>query len=184
MARMKGPVKPKLAKTKKAKSSAKHVVKELEDQFHVIQKKIAKARIEYVANHQKELATARKKLKAAQKKLAKARTTTARAAVKAKKSGTRSAKNQLKKARAASLLLADSLKETKEILVTAQSELHAAKPFDRKLAARAKVLAKFEKDWEKKMKQEAKARAVRAKQAVAKRKTTAKKRAVKRQKSN
>ena len=64
----------------------------------------------------------------------------------------------MKKARAASLLLGESLGEAKKIMVTAQDKLHAAKPFDRMLAARAKVLAQFEKDWDKKLKSEAAAR--------------------------
>ena len=55
-------------------------------------------------------------------------------------------------------------------MVTAQDKLHAAKPFDRKLAARAKVLAQFEKDWDKKMKAETAARAKRAKQTAARKK--------------
>jgi hypothetical protein len=44
----------------------------------------------------------------------------------------------------------------------------SAKPFDRKLAARAKVLAQFEKDWDKKLKSEAAARKKRKKAPAAK----------------
>ena len=170
-------------KSNKVKMNAKHLVEELEGQFHAIQHKIGKARDDYIASHQKELAVANKKMKSAQSSLAKAKAKTAKAAVRAKKTGTKTAKNQLKKTRAASLLLAESLKEAKGILVTAQSKLHTAKPFDRKLAARAKVLARFEKDWEKKLKAEAAEKAKRAKIVVAKRRSTAKKRAVKRQKT-
>ncbi|MBL4821615.1 MAG: hypothetical protein JKY98_11600 [Gammaproteobacteria bacterium] len=168
-------------KTGKAKQPAIHLAEELEGQFHIIQKKIGKARNDYIDSHQKELAAARNKMKSVQAKVTKARTKTAKAAVRAKNTGTRAAGNQLKKARAASLLLGESLKETKDILVTAQSKLHSAKPFDRKLAARAKVLAQFEKDWDKKLKAEAVTRAKGAKKAAAKRRSTAKKRAVKRQ---
>ncbi len=46
----------------------------------------------------------------------------------------------------------------------------SAKPFDRKLAARAKVLAQFEKDWDKKLKSEAAARKKRKKAPAAKKK--------------
>lgn len=156
--------------TASAKKTAKHVVEELEDQFHSIQSKIGKARDNYVATHQKELAGARKKMKAVQAKLAQARTKAARAAVRARKSSSKTAEDQLKKARAASLLLGKSFQEAKNILLTAESKLHAAKPFDRKLAARAKLLAQFEKDWEKKLKAEAAAKAARARRAAAKRK--------------
>jgi hypothetical protein len=55
-------------------------------------------------------------------------------------------------------------------MTTAEDKLHAAKPFDKKLAARAKVLARFEKDWDKKAKTEAAAKAKRAKLATANRK--------------
>ena len=99
----------------------------------------------------------------------------AKATAQAKKSGTKAARNQMKKARAASLLLGKSLQEAKDILVAAESKLQSAKPFDRKLAARAKVLAQFEKDWEKKVKAEAAAKAKRAKAALAKRRAAKKK---------
>lgn len=162
-------------KTRSAKKAAKHMVEELEDQFHSIQSRIGKARDNYVANHQKELASARKKMKAVQAKLAQAKTKAAKAAVRARKSSSRTAEDQLKKARGASLLLGKSFQEAKNIMLTAESKLHAAKPFDRKLAARAKVLAQFEKDWEKKLKAEATAKAARAKKAAAKRKAVTKK---------
>ena len=176
--------KVKSAKVKKetlnVKTTAKHIVEELEGKFHAIQNKIGIARIDYIASHQKEIASVHKKMKTVQAKLTKARGKAARAAVKAKTSSSKATKDQLRKARAASLLLAESLREAREILVTAQSSLHAAKPFDRKLAARAKVLAQFEKDWQKKIKTELAKKAESAKRAAAKRKTTAKKRAVKR----
>lgn len=155
---------------KQAKDKSRHIVEELEDDFHSLQKKIGKARDSYVGSHQKELNAAKKQLKTLQGKLSKAKSSAAKAAAKAKKSSSKTAKDQVKKARAASLLLGKSLGEAKEIMVTAQDKLHAAKPFDRKLAARAKVLAQFEKDWDKKLKAEAAARAARAKQAAARKK--------------
>lgn len=155
------------------KFSKPHVVEELETQFHSLQGKIGKARSDYVASHQKELASARAQLKKVQAQLGRARAAAAKAAVQAKKSGSKTARNQLKKARAASLLLGNSLKETRGILTTAESRLHAAKPFDRKLAARAKVLQQFEKDWARKMQAEATARTRRKKSAAAKRKNRA-----------
>jgi len=178
----------KVAKTrkklpKKAKAS-RHLVEDLEDQFHVVQNKISKARDSYLSSHQKEVDAARKKMQTVQKQLIKARKRVAKAAISAKQTGSKTAKNQLKKARAASLLLTESFREARDIMVTKQTRLHAAKPFDRKLAARAKVLAQFEKDWEKKMQAETAARAKRAKKAAAKRRTTAKKRAVKKSTAN
>ena len=152
---------------KQAKDKSRHVVEELEDDFHSLQKKISKARDSYVAGHQKELNAAKKQLKTLRSKLSKAKSSAAKAAAKAKKSSSKTAQDQVKKARAASLLLSESLGEAKNIMVTAQDKLHAAKPFDRKLAARAKVLAQFEKDWDKKLKAEA---AARAKQAAARKK--------------
>lgn len=160
-------------------SSTRHLVEELEDQFQQVHEKLVKARQSYLDTYQDEVIEARERMQQIQAKLGKARKKVARAVVEARQSGTRSAKGQLKKARAASLLLADSLKEAKDIMVTAQSKLHAARPFDRKLAARAKVLAKFEKDWELKMQEQAAARATRAKDAAAKRRKSARKRAAK-----
>jgi hypothetical protein len=157
-------------RTTATKNAAKHMVEELEDQFHSIQSKISKARDNYVASHQKELSSARKKMKAVQAQFTKTKAKAAKAAVHAGKTSSRTAADQLKKTRAASLLLGKSLQEAKNIMLTAESKLHAAKPFDRKLAARAKLLLQFEKDWEKKLKAEAVARASRAKKAAVKRK--------------
>jgi len=164
-------------KVQRTKNSAKHTIEELEDQFHALQSRIDKARDSYVSSHQKVLAAARRRVKAAQAKLAQTKAKTNRTVLRAKKTGSRAAKDQLKKARAASLLLGKSLQEAKDIMVTARSKLHSAKPLDRKLAARAKVLAQFEKDWERKMKAETTARSNRAKKAAAKRKSAASKRA-------
>jgi hypothetical protein len=150
-----------------AKNKSRHIIEELEDEFHSLQGKIGKTRDSYVAGAQKELKAAKKQFKAVQKQLAKTKSGVAKAAAKAKKSSSKSASDQLKKARAASLLLGKSLGEAKEIMVTAKEKLNAAKPFDRKLAARIKVLAQFEKDWDKKMKAEA---AARAKKAAARKK--------------
>lgn len=161
----------KKAAPKMTQGKARHIIEELEDDFHSLQHKIGKARDSYVASHQKELNAAKKQLKVVQGKLASAKARAAKAAAQAKKSGSKTARNQLKKTRAASLLLGKSFGEARKIMVTAQDKLQAAKPFDRKLAARAKVLAQFEKDWDKKIKAEAAARAKRAKQAAAKRKS-------------
>ena len=159
--------------TKKSQGKARHIVEVLDDDFHSLQNKIGKARDSYLAGHQKELAAAKKKLKVVQGRLAKARASADKAAARAKKSSSETTKNQVKKSRAAVLLLGKSFTEAKQIMVTSQSKLHAAKPFDRKLAARAKVLAQFEKDWDKKMKAETVARAARAKKAAAKKKRKA-----------
>lgn len=161
-------------KTHKAKQSARHLVEELEDEFHSLQSRIGKARSNYVASHQKEIAATRKKIKSLQSQMSKAKKRITKAAVQARKSGTRTAESQLKKARAASLLIGNSLSEAKDILATKQDKLKAARPFDRKLAARAKVLEKFERDWDKKMQAEAASRAKRAKRAAAKRRARAK----------
>ena len=158
-------------KRQSTSSKVKHAVEELEEQFHVLQSKIGKARDRYLSSHQKEFTTASKRMKAAQTKLASAKAKTKKAALRLKKNGSNAAEDQLKKARAAALLLGKSLEETKAIMVTAQSKLHSVKPFDRKLAARSKLLAQFERDWEKKIKAEAAAKAKRAKTAAAKRKS-------------
>ena len=159
--------------------SNRPVLEELEEQFHALQKRIAKARKSYLASHKQEVELAREELKSAQARLAKARTKAAKAAVEAKIKGTVSANTQLTKARAASLALAQSLGEARDIVLTSQSRLYAAKPFERKLAARAKALDKFERGWEKKMQEEAAARALSAKKAATRRRITAKARAVK-----
>lgn len=148
--------------TTKAKS---HIVEVLEKDFHLIHDKIVKAKDNYVATHQKEVQQAKNAVKATQKKLDSARKQLARAAVAAKKSGTRSAENQLKKARAAASLIARSLGEAKDIMRDKEANLRAAKPFQLKLAARAKALEAFEKDWASKMQAEADARKKRAAEA-------------------
>ena len=154
--------------TKNIQNKARHIVEDLEDDFHSIQNKIGRARDSYLASHHKELNAAKKQLKVIQSKLAKAKARTAKAAATAKKSSSKAASDQLKKSRAATLLLSESISEARQIMVTAQDKLRAAKPFDRKLSARAKVLAQFEKDWDKKMKAETAARAARTKKAAAK----------------
>lgn len=163
----------KKSKMKKIKDATRHLVEELEDDFHKLQSRINKARDSYVSSHEKELNAARKKIKSLQKEMAKAKVKAAKATLKAQKSGSKKAKNQLKKARAATLLLGESLSEAKLILSTRQDKLQTAKPFDRKLAARAKVLQQFEKDWAKKLKAEADARVRRAALAAARRKQAA-----------
>ena len=162
--------------TKKAKP---HIVEVFERDFHLIHHKMVKAKDHYVATHQKEVQQARKAVKATQKKLDSTRKQVARAAVAAKKSGTRSAENQLKKARAAASLIAKSLGEARDIMKDKEANLKAARPFHRKLAARAKALEAFEKDWARKMHAEATARkksaaAARKKRAAARKKTAVK----------
>ncbi|MBT8146864.1 MAG: hypothetical protein KJN90_08420 [Gammaproteobacteria bacterium] len=158
---------------------ATHPVEKLENQFQLLQRELANSRKNYLASYKDEVLAARERMQQIQTKLRKARKQVARAAVDARTTGTRSTKNQLKKTRAASLLLTDSLQEARKIMASAQRKLHAAKPFDRKLAARAKVLAKFEKDWDRKMREEAATKAAQAKKAAAKRRSTARKRAAK-----
>ncbi len=163
-----------MATAKKTRKAQRHLVEELEEQLEDLHKRIGKARANYLSSHEKEFAAARKKMKSLQARLGKAKTRASNAGARFKKTGSKTAGDQLKKARAASLLLRESLGEAKQILLTKQERLNAVKPFDRKLAARAKVLAKFEKDWDKKLKEEAAARSRRAKQAAAKRKAKAK----------
>lgn len=162
--------------TKKAKP---HIVEVFERDFHLIHDKMVKAKDQYVASHQKEVQQAKQAVKSTQKKLDKARKQITRAAVAAKKSGTRSAENQLKKTRAAASLIAKSLGEAKDIMKDKEANLRAARPFHRKLAARAKALEAFEKDWARKMQAEADARKKRAAAARKKRTVSRKKAAAK-----
>ena len=157
----------------------RHLVEELEEQFHALQKQLEKTRETYLTYHKNEVRLAREKMQHIQGKLAKARKKVARAAVAAKNSTDNTTRNQskLEKAQAASLVLADSLKEAREVMVTARSRLHIARSLDRRLAARTKVIAKFEKDWETKTHEEAAKKTAKAKKAAARRRTNAKKRA-------
>lgn len=169
-----------MSKDKKSKGKKfNHIVEELEAQFHSLHGKLVKAKDDYLKRHEKEVDAAKKKVEELKKKLAKASDQSAKAAEQAKKSGSKAAKNQWKKTKAAAALLADSLKEARQIMTTAEDKLASAKPFDKKLAARAKALEAFEKEWAKKMKaeEEAKAKkaAARKKKAPAKKKKTASK---------
>ncbi len=157
--------------------SAVQLMEDLEAQFQQLQKKIGKARRGFLSSLQQDVDQARNKVQKIQTRLTGARIKSARAAVDLRKNATGPTRTRLKKARAAHLSLNSSLQEARETLVAAQSRLHTASSFDRKLAARAKVLQKFESDWEKKTRMEATARAKRAKKAAAKRKLTARKRA-------
>lgn len=148
----------------------RHLMEELEEDFHALQRKMGKARDNYLAAHQKELDSAKKKFTSVKNKFVSAKSKAAKAASNAKKTSGEAASNQLKKTRAASLLLGKSFGEAKQIMSTAEDKLHAAKPFDKKLAARAKVLAKFEKEWDKKVKTDSAAKAKRAKLAAESRK--------------
>jgi uncharacterized phage infection (PIP) family protein YhgE len=127
-----------------ATKTKKHLIEELEDQFHSIHHKISNAKEHYLASHHKEHERAKKAVKAAQKKLITAKNTLSKAALEAKKSSSKTAQNQFKKAKA--------------ILADTHANLQTAKPFQRKLAARAKALANFEKEWLKKEKATATAR--------------------------
>ena len=64
-------------------------------------------------------------------------------------------------------LLADSAVEAKQIMATAEGKLKTAKPFEKKLAARAKALEAFEKDW---AKQEVAKEKQKVKRAIARKK--------------
>ena len=152
-----------------------HLVEELENQFHVLHQKIVKSKDNYLAAHQKDFDKAARSVKVAQSKLGKAKQQVIKYTLAAKKSGSVKAHNELKKARAAAALLADSLHEAKTIMATSQSKLKVAKPFQKKLAARARALEAFEKDWEQKQKAEALAAAKRATAARKKRAAARKK---------
>ncbi|HAK52883.1 MAG TPA: hypothetical protein DCM54_13410 [Gammaproteobacteria bacterium] len=154
-----------------AKKSAQHLLDELEDQFVTVQKKIMNSKDKYVASHQKEYDRARDAYRKQKKKLEAGTKRVTKKAEAARKSSTKRAQNELKKARAAAVVLCDALLEAGEIMKTAQNSLSTAKPFQKKLAARAKALADFEKEWEKKQKAAEKAKADRAR----KRKAAAKK---------
>ena len=164
-------------KTALADESARHVAEELEQQFQALQKKLTKARRDYLSSHKAQVELARNELRVMQRKLVTARAQSARAAVKARKSDTATARNELKKARTVTRQLVEAVAKAREILLIAQSRLHAAKPFDRKLAARTRVLEKFEREWEKQVLEEAAARAQQAKQTAAERRLIARQRA-------
>lgn len=146
-----------------ARKSAQELLEELEAQFHAAQKKMMDIKDSYLANHQNEYENARASYHSQRKKLEQASSKVAKEAEKFRKSGTKTAQNQLKKARAAAVILAEALSEASGIMTTAQDQLKSARPFEKKLAARARALAAFEKEWEKKQIAAEKAKAVRAK---------------------
>lgn len=159
-------------------NKAQELFHELEEQFHGIQSKISKAKDSYLASHRKDYEKAQASYQRTRKKLEEARKKVARDATRFGKSGTNAARHQLKKTQAAAVLLGEALAEAKDIMTTAQEKLDTVKPFEKKLAARAKALAAFEKDWERKKKAAEKAKTARArkrKAAAKKRKTEAKK---------
>jgi len=156
-----------------ARKSAQDLLEELEAQFHSVQTKMMKAKDSYLANHQKEYEKARESYQRQRKRLEQGSKKVAREAEKFRKSGTKAAQNQLKKARAAAIVLGEALSEAGGIMTTAQDKLNSARPFEKKLAARAKALLDFEKEWEKKEKAAEKAKTSRAKM----RKNAAKKKA-------
>ena len=145
-----------------AQKQARHLVEELESQFTTLHKRIGKAKDSYIAKHHKEYNQAKKGVETARKRLGAARKSTAKAAERVSRTGSTAAQNQLKKTRAAAALLGDALMEAKVIMSTAQGKLNSAKPFEKKLTARAKALAAFEKEWDRKQKQTEKAKAKRA----------------------
>lgn len=162
-----------------SQNKAQELLEDLENQFHGIQSKILKAKNTYLANHHKDYEKAQLKYNRARKKLDEARKRVAKDAAKLGKSGTQATRNQLKKTRAAASLLGEALGEARNIMSTAQGKLNTAKPFEKKLAARAKALAAFEKEWEVRLKAEEKAKAdqARKRKAAAKKKRAVAKKA-------
>lgn len=145
-----------------ANATTKHLAEELEAQFHAIQSKIGRAKDSYLAKHHKDYDRAKASVQAARNKLAQAQAKLRKTTEQATKSSSDTAQNQLKKAGAALQVVRASLSEAREIMATAEEKLDSAKPFEKKLAARAKALAAFERDWEKKLKAAEKAKAQRA----------------------
>ena len=156
-----------------ARKSAQDLLDELEKQFHAIQNKMTQSRSSYVANHQNDYQKARQQYQKQKKKLEDATRRVGKEADNFRKTGTKVAQNQMKKAAAAAAILGEALGEAKGIMTTAEDNLNSAKPFDKKLKARSKALAAFEKDWDKKQKDAEKAKQARAK----KRKATVNKKA-------
>lgn len=146
-----------------ARKSARDLLDELEKQFHHVQDKMNKVTRGYLSDHQKEYKKARDTYRNQKGKLANATKKVSSDVERFRKSGTRVAQNQIKKARAVATVLGEALGEAREIMNTAQSKLNSAKPFDKKLKARARALAAFERDWEKKQKDAGKARQDRTK---------------------
>ena len=140
------------------KRSAKDLLVELEEQFLNIQKKISNSKEKYLESHQKEYEYTRSAYRQKKKKLDAATKKMRENAETARKSGSNRAKNELKKAKAATVLLGNAILEAAEIMKTAQDKLNTAKPFQKKLAARAKALSDFEKNWEKKQRAAEKAK--------------------------
>lgn len=144
-----------------AGKSVSDVIAELESQFYSVQKKLVTAKDKYMASRKKDHQNAKKKVVSIRNRLDKARTKSTEVAVRAGKSGSTAARNQLNKTKAAATILGEALVEAKRIMVTAEDKLNTAKPFQKKLAARAKAIEAFEKEWEKKEKAEAAAKAKR-----------------------
>ena len=114
-------------------------------------------------SHQKDYEHTRSAYRQKKKKLEAATKKVREKAETARKSGSNRAKNELKKAKAATVLLGNAILEAAEIMKTAQDKLNTAKPFQKKLAARAKALSDFEKNWEKKQRAAEKAKLDRVK---------------------
>ena len=145
------------------KKSAKDLLVELEGQFLTIQKKITNSKEKYLESHQKEYDATRSAYRKKRRKFQEASKKVREKAEAARKSGSHRAKNELKKAKAAASLLGDAILEAAEIMKTAQDKLNTAKPFQKKLAARAKALSDFEKEWDKKQRMAEKAKLDKAK---------------------
>ncbi len=153
------------------------ILEELEEHFHSFQNRFIKAKDSYIHKHSKEYEQARKKVNSAKKKLDTAKDRAAKATLNVKAKGTKTAHDQLEKAKAAMTIVGEAFGEAKDIMLTAESKLKSAKPFEKKLAARAKALAEFEKEWAKKEEEEEKKKikqaAERKKKAVALKKAKA-----------
>ena len=158
-----------LKKRELGMSRKKDLLNELDEQFNKIQKKILTAKDNYLSAHQKDFEIAHEAWQRQKENLEAATSKVTKEVGELRESGAKEAIIQVKKARAVAVLLRDSLSEASAIMKTQKEELTSAKPFDKKLVARAKALAAFEKEWEKKQKAAEKARLARNKKRRLKR---------------
>lgn len=138
------------------------IIDELEDQLHNLQSKLLAAKDSYISRHQKEYDATRKQVAIGTSKVQQARDKVAKATANARKSSSATAQNQLKKARASIQILSEAVSEARDIMATEEDKLKVTKPFEKKLAARARALASFEREWLKKEKDAERARKKRA----------------------
>ena len=150
-------------------SRKKDLLNELDEQFNKIQNKILTAKDNYLSAHQKDFENAHEAWQRQKENLEAATNKVTKEVEELRESGAKEAIIQVKKARAVAVLLRDSLSEASAIMKTGKEELTSAKPFDKKLVARARALAAFEKEWEKKQKAAEKARLARNKKRRLKR---------------